>query len=72
MKLIERKNQNRRDFDGVYECEHCGDKQEYKGCYDDDNFHRNVSPKWLCTKCGEESPEDSIPAGTKYTADEVV
>ena len=72
MKLIERKNQNRRDFTGVYECEHCGHKETYNACYDDDNFNRNVTPQWECPKCKKKSPATTIPVGTKYAADEVV
>lgn len=65
MKLIERKNQHRRDFTGIYECEHCGHKKESYG-YDDSNFHNNVIPNMECKKCGKKSPEDYIPQGTKY------
>jgi hypothetical protein len=57
--------QNRRDFRAIYSCEHCG-KEEAKGGYDDDNFHRNVIPKIPCKFCGKTSPEDYRPLGTKY------
>jgi len=53
MKLIEKKNQFRRDFNGIYKCENCGNVEERKGCYDDANFHINVTPRWKCIKCGE-------------------
>lgn len=69
MKLIESKDWNRRDFNGIYECESCKNIEEHKGCYDDDYFHQNVSPSWECEKCGQSTkslnlkPEEII---TKY------
>jgi predicted RNA-binding Zn-ribbon protein involved in translation (DUF1610 family) len=53
MKLIEKTWQSRRDFSGIYECENCGYREEHEGCYDDDNFHINVTPRWKCPKCGK-------------------
>ena len=53
MKLIEIISQSRRDFSGVYKCEGCGDEEEHRGCYDDRNFHDNVTPYWKCKKCGK-------------------
>ena len=53
MRLLEKKDQNRRDFTGLYECEGCGNKEEIKGCYDDRNFHDNVMPNGKCKKCGK-------------------
>lgn len=69
IKTIE--SQSRRDFYAVYECEHCGATHRGSG-YDDDNFHRNVIPRMKCGKCGEVSPTDYRPLGTKYAAHEVV
>jgi len=40
--------------------------------YDDDNFHRNVIPNMTCESCGEKSPSDYRPLGTRYAAHEVV
>ena len=54
MKLVESKNWNRRDFTGVYECEHCGDIVQGYG-YDDANFYNNVIPGMQCKKCGKKS-----------------
>lgn len=57
--------QHRRDFEAIYECEHCG--HEYKGDgYDDANFHQNVIPKWKCPKCGKVADESYRPLTTKY------
>lgn len=52
MKLIEKKNQNRRDFNGIYRCENCGEIEEVDG-YDDRNFHDNVMPARECKSCGK-------------------
>ena len=58
--------QNRRDFDAVYECEHCG----YTGAdggYDDANFHENVIPTFICPDCGKKAdPETYRPLKTRY------
>jgi len=52
MRLLEKRNQLRRDFDGLYECENCEAQEEIKDCYDDRNFHDNVMPNHKCNKCG--------------------
>lgn len=75
MKLIEKKNQLRRDFTGVYECENCGNVKEYRGCYDDRNFHDNVMPKRKCDKCEKCSEDLNVPivrVATKYSYYEIV
>ena len=41
MKIKTIKSQSRRDFQAIYECEHCGATHEGYG-YDDANFHNNV------------------------------
>lgn len=51
MKIIEIKNQMRRDFDAVIQCEGCGNKQELEGGYDDRYFHDNVVPIIKCEVC---------------------
>lgn len=51
MKLIEKKDQVRRDFTGVYECEGCGIITELFDCYDDDYFHTQVMPDKNCPSC---------------------
>ena len=57
--------QNRRDFQAIYECEHCGYTEEGRG-YDDTNFHHNVIPEMVCKKCGKKAGEDYRPLETKY------
>uniref|UniRef100_A0A6M3LL35 Uncharacterized protein n=1 Tax=viral metagenome TaxID=1070528 RepID=A0A6M3LL35_9ZZZZ len=57
--------QHRRDFTAIYECEHCGDTTE-RGGYDDTNFHQNVIPSMICSKCGKKAKEDYRPLATKY------
>jgi len=71
MKIKEMLNQHRRDFNAVYECEHCGHTTRGSG-YDDDNFHKNVIPKMKCSKCGKMSGEDYSPLATKYPAGMVI
>ena len=71
MKIKEITSQYRRDFNAVYECEHCGHTQTDSG-YDDDYFHRTVIPNMTCPKCGKKASEDYRPLTTKYEAHEVV
>lgn len=74
MQLKEKKWQNRRDFEGIYECESCGHEEEHSG-YDDRNFHDNVTPRWQCKKCGKSSLDvRETPAfvQTKYADNEHV
>lgn len=60
--------QHRRDFQAVYECEHCG--ATVQGCgYDDANFHQNVIPKMKCQNCGKTAPDNYRPLTTKYPED---
>ncbi len=75
MKLIEKKNQYRRDFTGIYKCENCGNVEEIGGCYDDDNFHVNVAPTFKCEKCGKSTNDLGLEpekVQTKYKPWEVV
>lgn len=66
MKLIRKIIQYRRDFQGEYQCEFCGYKEEdnHMESYDDNNFHENVIPNMECLKCGKStisgggSPDD--------------
>ena len=44
MKLIQKKNQMRRDLDIDVECEGCGNKEEICGAYDDRYYWDNVLP----------------------------
>lgn len=64
-------SRSRRDFEAVYECEHCGYRKQSYG-YDDDNFHRNVIPKMKCDDCGKTADNNYTPMDTKYPADMVV
>lgn len=73
MKLIEIKNQSRRDFTWIYECENCK-YRKINNWYDDDNFHMNVTPHWKCEKCWKSSKDLWITniVRTKYESYEVV
>lgn len=75
MKLIEKLNQFRRDFDGVFTCQGCGNSEQVDGCYDDDYYHNNVIPDMKCSKCGESTKSLKLPnerMGTKYPAHHIV
>lgn len=65
MRIKEIISQHRRDFQAVYECEHCGHTEIGYG-YDDTNFHQNVIPKMKCKKCGKVAGENYRPLTTKY------
>lgn len=55
MKLIQILDQIRRDFQGKYQCEFCGNIDIDKGMasYDDRYYRDNVIPDKKCTKCGK-------------------
>lgn len=57
--------QHRRDFEAIYECEHCKATEKSSG-YDDANFHKNVIPKMKCEKCGKTAGNDYKLQATKY------
>lgn len=65
MKIQKIVSQHRRDFQAVYECEHCGVTEDGYG-YDDSNFHNNVIPEMRCKSCGETSLSGYRPMATKY------
>ena len=67
-KIIE---QHRRDFQAIYECEHCGHIEKGSG-YDDANFHQNVIPNMACCSCGKKAGDDYSPLATKYPAGMVI
>ena len=71
MKIQKITNQHRRDFEAIYECEHCGHTTNGSG-YDDANFHQNVIPNMTCSKCGKNAGDDYRPLATKYPAGMVV
>lgn len=64
-------SQNRRDFQAVYKCEHCGNEIQAGG-YDDDNFHKNVIPMMMCHNCKQFAGKDYKPRKTKYEAWETI
>ncbi len=65
MKIKEITYQHRRDFEAIFECEHCGAIEKRYG-YDDANFHQNVIPNMICKKCGKKAPENYRPLQPKY------
>ena len=65
MKIKEITSQHRRDFYAIYECEHCGHEAKGGG-YDDTNFHANVIPAMVCSKCGKKAADNYRPLATKY------
>lgn len=71
MKIKEITTQHRRDFNAIYECEHCGSEQFGNG-YDDSNFHQNVIPEMKCSECGLTAGDDYEPRSTKYPEGMVV
>ena len=71
MKIQKITSQSRRDFDAIYECEHCGYKEEGRG-YDDANFHQNVIPNMTCPQCKKKAGDDYRPLTTKYPAGYVI
>ena len=65
MRIQKITSQIRRDFDAVYECEHCGHIHKGSG-YDDRNFHENVIPEMECPKCGKTAAKDYRALTTKH------
>jgi predicted RNA-binding Zn-ribbon protein involved in translation (DUF1610 family) len=71
MRIKKITSQHRRDFNAIYECEHCGHEYEGQG-YDDANFHQNVIPKKACPECGETAGDDYRALTTKHPEHAVV
>ena len=71
MKIKKITSQHRRDFQAIYECEHCGETKESSG-YDDSYFHQCVIPGMKCGKCGLTAGDDYRPLATKYASDVVI
>ena len=71
MNIQKIKSQSRRDFQAIYECEHCGHTHEGYG-YDDANFHNNVIPTMECKQCGKKGTEDYRPLAPKHSANQVM
>ena len=65
MRIKEIISQHRRDFQAIYECDHCGHNFKSYG-YDDANFHQNVIPTMKCEKCEKVAGENYRPLTTKY------
>ncbi|MCK9273431.1 hypothetical protein M0P65_07890 [Candidatus Gracilibacteria bacterium] len=65
MRIKEITSQNRRDFQAIYECEHCGFTERDYG-YDDTYFHQTVIPNKVCPQCGKKAGENYRPLVTKY------
>lgn len=71
MKIKEKLSQHRRDFQAIYECEHCSHTHKSSG-YDDANFHQNVIPNMECPECKKKAPDNYQPQSTRYAEGEVV
>lgn len=71
MKIQKINWQSRRDFEAVYECEHCGHTHVGEG-YDDHNFHINVIPSMECPECKKKADSEYVPRATRYAANEIV
>ena len=71
MRIKEIISQSRRDFQAVYQCEHCN-HEEKGGGYDDANFHNNVIPAMKCGKCGNKAKDSYRPLATKYDESQVI
>jgi transcription elongation factor Elf1 len=67
MKIKVITSQHRRDFQAIFECEHCGTEKNGRG-YDDANFHKNVIPTMSCNTCGKMAPKEYRPLTTKHDA----
>ncbi len=71
MRLKKIISQHRRDFNALYECEHCGDTHEGSG-YDDSYFHNNIVPNLECVKCGKKSDSTYRPLAARYADNMIV
>jgi len=65
MKIKKMLYQHRRDFEAIFECEHCGATRKDCG-YDDAYFHSEVIPKMKCKKCNKTAKDSYKPLKTKY------
>lgn len=71
MKIKKIKNQMRRDFTAIFECEHCGNEETRDG-YDDEYFHRQVIPLMECGRCGKTAGSDYRPLAPKYSEGQTI
>ncbi len=65
MKIKRIESQHRRDFNAIYECEHCGYERRGYG-YDDANFHNNVIPNMEFQQCSKTPGNDYPALAPKY------
>lgn len=52
MYIVKVRSRHRNDFYADLGCEHCGESEANAPCYEDENFHQNVMPKFWCKGCG--------------------
>jgi transcription elongation factor Elf1 len=71
MKIKTILNQSRRDFNAIYECEHCNHEEKGSG-YDDSFFHNNVIPSMACESCGKKASNEYRPLAPKYSQSTVI
>lgn len=65
MKIKKILSRSRRDFQAIYECQHCNYEHEQSG-YDDTYFHQTVIPEMKCPKCKKVAGDDYLPLATRY------
>ena len=71
MKLKGLITQNRRDFYAICECDHCEATETWAG-NDDYYSDYKVTPKMVCSTCGEVARSKYSPLATKYAAESEV
>jgi hypothetical protein len=64
-------NQSRRDFNAIYECEHCKTQVQDFG-YDDFYFHNHVVPSMICSSCNKKSNNEYKPLTPKYSESTII
>ena len=53
MKILEIINSYGKEFDAIFICEYCGEKEKGTHCHDDRLFHECVIPSIKCKSCGK-------------------
>ncbi len=71
MRIKEITSQSRRDFDAIYECDHCGVTKKASG-YDDVHYHNKVIPAMKCAECGKTAGDSYRPLAPKHADGEEV
>ena len=71
MKIQKILSQNRRDFQAIYVCEHCGFTHKQHG-YDDTHFHQRVIPAMICPECKQTAPNEYRALTTKYSDSQTI